>query len=163
MTARDDGGQATVEFALVLPLLAVLLLAVVQVGLVVRDQVLLTHAAREAARAVAVREVPSASPPRPDASNSGPADAASGSGASGPRAAQKGQSAAGILRLARDTARRAAGGTLDDDRLTVTVTEQAGRVTVTLGYRAPTDVPLVGFALGDVRLAAFAQMHREIN
>jgi hypothetical protein len=47
-------GQATVEVALLLPLLALLLLAVVQVGLVVRDQVLVTHAAREAARAAAV-------------------------------------------------------------------------------------------------------------
>jgi len=49
-----EGGQATVEVALLLPLLALLLLAVVQVGLVVRDQVLVTHAAREAARAAAV-------------------------------------------------------------------------------------------------------------
>jgi len=51
---RRDGGQATVELALVLPLLALLLLALVQVGLVVRDQLLVVHAAREAARAAAV-------------------------------------------------------------------------------------------------------------
>ncbi len=51
---RRQGGQATVEVALLLPLLALLLLAVIQVGLVVRDQVLVTHAAREAARAAAV-------------------------------------------------------------------------------------------------------------
>jgi len=51
---QREGGQATVEVALLLPLLALLLLAVVQVGLVVRDQVLVTHAAREAARAAAV-------------------------------------------------------------------------------------------------------------
>ena len=49
-----DRAQATVELVLVLPVIAVLLLAVVQVGLVVRDQVLVTHAAREAARAAAV-------------------------------------------------------------------------------------------------------------
>ena len=54
MTRRREGGQATVEVALLLPLLATMLLAVVQVGLVVRDQVLVTHAAREAARAAAV-------------------------------------------------------------------------------------------------------------
>ena len=42
------------ELALALPLIALLLLAIVQVGLVVRDQVLLTHAAREAAREAAV-------------------------------------------------------------------------------------------------------------
>ena len=54
MNREREGGQATVEVALLLPLLALLLLAVVQVGLVVRDQVLVTHAAREAARAAAV-------------------------------------------------------------------------------------------------------------
>ena len=42
------------ELALGLPLLAVLALALVQVAFVVRDQVLLTHAAREAAREAAV-------------------------------------------------------------------------------------------------------------
>ena len=56
----SDRGQATVEVALVLPVIAVLLLAVVQVGLVVRDQVLVTHAAREAARAAAVDPDPEA-------------------------------------------------------------------------------------------------------
>ncbi|MDP9402261.1 MAG: pilus assembly protein [Actinomycetota bacterium] len=51
---RGDEGQAAVELALVLPLVALLLLAVTQVALVVRDQVLVVHAAREAARAAAV-------------------------------------------------------------------------------------------------------------
>jgi len=51
---RPQRGQATVELALVLPAVAAALLAVVQVGLVVRDQVLVVHAAREAARAAAV-------------------------------------------------------------------------------------------------------------
>ena len=50
---RRQGGQATVEVALVLPLVALLLLGVVQVGLVVANQVAITHAAREAARAAA--------------------------------------------------------------------------------------------------------------
>ncbi len=58
--ARAERGQATVELALVLPLVALLLLAMVQVGLVVRDQVLLTHAAREAAREAAVDPSPHA-------------------------------------------------------------------------------------------------------
>ena len=49
-------GQATVEFALLLPVVMLLLLAVLQVAVVVRAQVLVTHAAREAARAVAVDE-----------------------------------------------------------------------------------------------------------
>ncbi|MEZ5407778.1 MAG: TadE/TadG family type IV pilus assembly protein [Acidimicrobiales bacterium] len=51
---QPDRGQATVELVLVLPVVATVLLAVVQVGLVVRDQVLVVHAAREAARAAAV-------------------------------------------------------------------------------------------------------------
>ena len=50
----DERGQAATELALVLPLLVVLLLAVVQVTLVARDQVLVVHAAREAAREAAV-------------------------------------------------------------------------------------------------------------
>ncbi len=49
-----ERGQAAVEVALVLPLVAALLLVLVQIGLVVRAQVLVTHAAREAARAAAV-------------------------------------------------------------------------------------------------------------
>ena len=42
------------EFALVIPVLILMTLAVVQVGLVVRDRVLVTHAAREAVREAAV-------------------------------------------------------------------------------------------------------------
>ena len=57
---RQEGGQATVEVALLLPLVATMLLAVVQVGLVVRDQVLVVHAAREGARAAAVDPTPEA-------------------------------------------------------------------------------------------------------
>lgn len=62
MTGRDGGGQASVELALVLPVVAVLLLTVVQTGLVVRDQVQVVHAAREAARQAAVD--PAAGAPR---------------------------------------------------------------------------------------------------
>jgi Flp pilus assembly protein TadG len=51
---RGDEGQAAVELALVLPLVAILLLVPVQVGLIVRDQILVLHAAREAAREAAV-------------------------------------------------------------------------------------------------------------
>jgi hypothetical protein len=58
-TRRHEGlhrerGQATVEFAFVLPLLLLAVLAVVQVSLVVRDQLGVVHAAREAARAASV-------------------------------------------------------------------------------------------------------------
>lgn len=51
---RTDEGQAAVELALVLPLVLLLLLFVVQVALIARDQVLVVHAAREGARAAAV-------------------------------------------------------------------------------------------------------------
>jgi len=51
--ARDHG-QSTVELAVVLPVVIVLLLLVVQFALVIRDQVLVVHAAREAARSAAV-------------------------------------------------------------------------------------------------------------
>lgn len=54
--AAGDHGQATVELAVVLPLVALLLVLVLQVGLVLRDQVLVVHAAREAARAAVVAE-----------------------------------------------------------------------------------------------------------
>lgn len=57
---RCERGQATVEAALVLPLVVLLLLSVVQVGLLVRAEVLVTHAAREAARAAAVDDDPQA-------------------------------------------------------------------------------------------------------
>ena len=52
----DDGGQATVELALVLPLVVLVILLVLQIGLVMRDQVMVVHAAREAARAAVVTE-----------------------------------------------------------------------------------------------------------
>jgi hypothetical protein len=51
---RHDAGQATVELALVLPVIALVALVVVQVALVGRDLVLVVHAAREAARQAAV-------------------------------------------------------------------------------------------------------------
>jgi Flp pilus assembly protein TadG len=120
--SRDEG-QASVELALVLPLVVVLLLAVVQVGLVVRDQILVVHAAREAAREAAVD--PAADAPR--------------------RAAL-------------------ASSTLDPDRLTVTSTGRGAagsRVRVEVSYRAPTALPLVGAAVGDLTLRASVTMRVE--
>jgi hypothetical protein len=55
-----DRGQASVELALLLPVVVLLLLAVLQVGLLARDVVLVTHAAREAARAAATDPDPTA-------------------------------------------------------------------------------------------------------
>jgi TadE-like protein len=51
-------GQATVELALMLPLVVGLLLAIVQAAVLARDQILVTHAAREAVRAAAVDDDP---------------------------------------------------------------------------------------------------------
>lgn len=56
MRRRRHGqrGASTVEFALVLPLLLVVALALVQVGLLVRDRLLVEAAARAGARTAAV-------------------------------------------------------------------------------------------------------------
>jgi Flp pilus assembly protein TadG len=120
---RGSGGQAAVELALALPLLVVLLLALVQLGLLVRDQVLVVHAAREAVRQAAVD-------PAPDA-------------------AQRAASASSGLALGR---------------LEVSLSGRGGpgtRVRASVRYRAPTDVPLVGAALGDIDLRASATMRVE--
>ena len=53
-SARPDAGQATVELALVLPVVVMLVLAIVQFATVGRDELLVVHAAREAARAASV-------------------------------------------------------------------------------------------------------------
>jgi hypothetical protein len=50
---RDDG-SAVVELALLLPIVFLVLLAAVQVGLLARDQLVLTQAARAGAREAAV-------------------------------------------------------------------------------------------------------------
>ena len=106
-----------------LPLLAVLALALVQVALVVRDQVRVTFGAREGARQAAVED-----------------DEAS-------------------VRRAVVASTR-----LDGDRLDVDVGDRGGpgsRVTVRVAYRAPTDLPLVGRLVGDVRLEGVAAMRVE--
>ena len=120
---RGEAGQAAVELALCLPLLAAIGLALLQVALVARDQVVLTHAAREAARAAAVSAEP-------------------------------------------DAARRAAlaGAHLDPSRLEVEVLgrgKPGSRVSVVVRYRAPTDLPLIGPLVGDVRLHAEVAMRVE--
>ena len=133
MRRRAEEGQAAVELALclplvaalalALPLLAVLALGLLQIALLVRDQVLVTHAAREAAREAAVTADPAA-----------PREAA--------------------LRGAR----------LDPARLRVGVRRGRGpgaRAAVVVWYEAPTQVPLIGALLGDVRLRGAASMRAE--
>lgn len=116
-------GQATVEFALVLPIVVMLALMVVQVGLVAKDAVLVHHAAREAARASAVEPT-------------------------------VGAARAGAIGAAR----------LDPTRLDVRLTgelTEGGRLTATVSYRSPTNVPIVGLLVPDVPLTAQVSMRVE--
>lgn len=53
MTRRRQGGQATVELALGLPIVFVAAVLVLQLAVVGRDRVMVSHASREAARAAA--------------------------------------------------------------------------------------------------------------
>ncbi len=117
---HSERGQAALELALCLPILALLLLALVQVAVVVRDQVAVVHAAREGARAAAV-------------TGAGPAD--------------------GVA--AARTAARLEPGRLDVDA------SRGESVRVTVRYRSPTDIPLVGRLVGDVTLRATAVMRSE--
>lgn len=52
--SEPDLGQATVELALVMPLIIGLLLIILNVGLVVRDQLAVWHAASAGARAASI-------------------------------------------------------------------------------------------------------------
>ncbi len=73
---RPDGrGQATVELAIVLPVVVVLLLAVLQAGSLVRDRLAAVHAARVAARAVIVEPTSAAAAAALDAAGGRAADA----------------------------------------------------------------------------------------
>jgi len=60
----------------------------------------------------------------------------------------------------RTRAARAASG-LDGARLAVAVRDGGDRVTVTVRYDAPTDVPLVGALIGDVVVSGTATMRTE--
>src|ERR687891_321583 len=59
-TRGSQRGTAAVEFALVLPLVLLVALALVQTGLLVRDRLLVEGAARAGARAAAVQDDPGA-------------------------------------------------------------------------------------------------------
>lgn len=50
----DESAQATVELAMILPLIMTICLGIAQVGVVARQQIELTHAARAAARVAIV-------------------------------------------------------------------------------------------------------------
>jgi Flp pilus assembly protein TadG len=113
-----------VELALTIPFIVLLLLGIIQLGLVVRDEILTVHASREAARVGAVD-------PNPDA----------------PRRAAVASSG------------------LDARRMSVSHTERGrpgSTLTVTVRYDSPTEVPLVGAFLPDVRLRAVAAIRVEV-
>ena len=114
-----DHGQAVIELALALPLLALLLLSLVQLTVVVRDQLAVVHAAREGARAAAVSGAPD------------------GDGAAAARQAT-------VL-----------------TPLEVSVDHTDGSARVTVRYRSPTDVPLIGAVLPDIHIEATATMRDE--
>lgn len=61
---QRDRGQAAVEFAIALPVVVVLVLGIVQLVVVVRDQLAVELAAREAARAASVSASPEAAASR---------------------------------------------------------------------------------------------------
>ena len=119
-THRDQG-QATVEVALALPILVIVMLFGVQIALVVRDQIAVIAAAREAARAVVVADGKTA----------------------GAQAA--------ITRTA----------VLAPSRRSVEISQAGGLVTVTIVYRSPTDMPLVGIFIPDITLRSTAVMALE--
>lgn len=111
------------EVALALPVVICVLLAVIQVALVARSQILVTHAAREAARQMAVD---------PDQAR-----------------------AAAVARATPG---------LDPQRVSVVVGPRGpvgSTVAVSVVYRAPTDVPLVGALFGDPELRATVSMRVE--
>lgn len=57
---RNERGAVAVEFALVLPILVILVLGIVEFGRAYNAQIAVTHAAREAARTMAVQDDPAA-------------------------------------------------------------------------------------------------------
>lgn len=58
MKRFDERGAVAVEFALVLPVLLLLLLGIVEFGHAYNAQISLTHAAREGARVMAIQNKP---------------------------------------------------------------------------------------------------------
>jgi hypothetical protein len=111
----SDDGQAAVEFAASLPIVVVVLLAIVQVGVSIRNELAVELAAREAVRAASVTVDPAHS--------------------------------------ATAAARRAVSLPVD------VVVEVSGRdVTATVEFTDPTDVPLIGWAIGPVTHRATATM-----
>lgn len=75
--------------------------------------------------------------------------------------ARNGVRAASVAADPRSAAIREVGAATRLTGVSVDVTVDAGLVTVTVGYVDRTDIPVVGRAIGDVRLEASATMARE--
>lgn len=58
--ARSEDGAAAVEFALLLPILIMLILGILEFGLAYNAQITVTNAAREGARTMVIQNSPSA-------------------------------------------------------------------------------------------------------
>jgi Flp pilus assembly protein TadG len=124
---HGERGSAAVEFALVIPLILTMSLALVQVGLLVKDRVLVEESARTGARAAAV-------------------------------SADDDEVRQAVLSAAVG---------MDQAHLEVTVRREGGAgspVTVTVLYRAPATLPLVGWLFPDmVDLRGAAVMRQEVG
>ena len=55
---RDERGAVALEFALVLPILLVILVSIMEFSLLLNAQITLTNAAREGARSMALHDSP---------------------------------------------------------------------------------------------------------
>jgi hypothetical protein len=119
----NDQGQATVELVLCLPLVALLLAALLQAGVIVSDQTRLWHAAREAARAAVVD---------PD-----------------PRAIRQGAESSGLSPVSLTV------------RPQAPYRSQGQPLTVSVGYRPRSIVPLLNPLVGKLELHARATMRIE--
>jgi hypothetical protein len=117
--ARAEAGQTTAELALTFPVVLLLVLCLVQAALVLRDDLALTGAAREAARAASLDPDPAR------------AERAAAAVVPGARVRSEPRPAVGEL------------------------------VRVSVSYRSPTTVPLVGPLLPDPVLIARAAMRVE--
>lgn len=62
MKKRETNGTALIEFALVLPLLVMILFGIVEFSLALYDKAMITNASREGARAGIVSQIPRVTP-----------------------------------------------------------------------------------------------------
>jgi Flp pilus assembly protein TadG len=123
INARHQRGQATLELALVLPIVAVVIGGLVETAMVAGDQLRLWHAAREAARVAVVDSDPSA--------------------------AQRTIAEQGFAEAEVDVTPSA------------TARLQGEPLTVSVGYRRPARVPVIGRIFNGLELRARATMRIE--